>query len=217
VFTDRYALGLAERALSRDPTCPLHGMLLEVVTIYVSEFDDPSGRGLRLAMTFDPLGNVWPHLIVRDLLLGPDADLDAILKSGFPGEDDELAPLYACTPLRNLVHLALNSILYATSAGARTELRAPVEPAEPRPRERLVHTSESVHFLPGTIDITTLRAIQRARRNASDFEVIHRSMVRGHWRRASAGWSDQRVRWIVPYWRGPSVASVIERQFRLRP
>jgi hypothetical protein len=70
---------------------------------------------------------------------------------------------------------------------------------------------------PGTIDITTLRAIQRARRGASDLQVIHQAMVRGHWRGAGADWKDQRVRWIKPYWRGPSAATVIEKHYRLRP
>jgi hypothetical protein len=42
-------------------------------------------------------------------------------------------------------------------------------------------------------------------------------MVRGHWRGAGADWKDQRVRWIKPYWRGPSAATVIEKHYRLRP
>ncbi|MBK8263687.1 MAG: SEC-C domain-containing protein [Nannocystis sp.] len=218
VFTDRYALGLAERALSRAPTCPIRGMLLSVVTVYVMERAAPDGgRGIRLAITCDPGGDVWPHLLVRDLWITPGADLEAALTSRFPGLDDDLAPLFACAPIRSLVQLILNAILYATSADARAEPREPEAPVERRPVERVVRTSESIHFLPGTIDITTLRAIQRARRGASDLQIIHQAMVRGHWRGAGADWKDQRVRWIKPYWRGPSAATVIERHYSLRP
>ena len=215
VFTDRYALGLGERALSRDPGCPLRGVPLRLMTVYVSELPAVhGGRGVRLAFTFDALGELWPHLVIRDLFITSEADLDAILTSRFAGAADDLAPIFACTPLRNLVHLVLNAILYATSADARAERRTPGPLAEHRPTP-IIRTSETIYYLPGTIDIRTLRAIQRARRGSSDRQVIHRAMVRGHWRRAGAEWKDQRVRWIKPYWRGPSTASTIERQYRL--
>jgi hypothetical protein len=41
-------------------------------------------------------------------------------------------------------------------------------------------------------------------------------MVRGHWRRAAKSWTDQRLRWIEPYWKGPDVAAIIERAYRLK-
>ena len=78
-------------------------------------------------------------------------------------------------------------------------------------------SSESVFFLPGTIDISALRAIQHARRGAGDREQIHRCLVRGHWRRANTGWKDDRPRWIEPHWRGPTAAAIVERQYRLEP
>lgn len=211
VFTDRYALGLGERALSRDAVCPLRGVPLKLVTVYVSELPAAhGGRGIRLAFIFDALGELWPHLVVRDLFITEDADLDAVVTSRFPGAADDLAPIFACTPLRTLVSLVLNAILYATSTDARAETRTPGPPVDRRPTP-VVHTSETIHYLPGTIDISTLRAIQRARRGSSDRQVIHRAMVRGHWRRAGADWKDPRVRWIKPYWRGPSAAAVIEK------
>jgi hypothetical protein len=40
-------------------------------------------------------------------------------------------------------------------------------------------------------------------------------MVRGHWRRAGRSWKDARPRWIKPYWRGPSAAAIVEREYRL--
>jgi hypothetical protein len=45
---------------------------------------------------------------------------------------------------------------------------------------------------------------------------MHRFMVRGHWRRAAVTWKDQRPRWIKPYWKGPEIAAVIERAYRLK-
>ena len=48
-------------------------------------------------------------------------------------------------------------------------------------------------------------------------QVLRRFMVRGHWRRANATWSDQRLRWIEPYWKGPDMGMIIERDYRLRP
>jgi len=42
-------------------------------------------------------------------------------------------------------------------------------------------------------------------------------MVRGHWRRPQKGWTDQSLRWIEPYWKGPDMATVIERAYTLKP
>ncbi len=47
--------------------------------------------------------------------------------------------------------------------------------------------------------------------------VLRRFMVRGHWRRAAAKWSDLRMRWIQPYWKGPDMATIIERTYKLKP
>ena len=30
-----------------------------------------------------------------------------------------------------------------------------------------------------------------------------------------ANWKDQRPRWIRPYWKGPDIATILERQYRL--
>ena len=42
-------------------------------------------------------------------------------------------------------------------------------------------------------------------------------LLRGHWRRPNSRWKDQALRWIEPYWRGPSLASIVEREYRLNP
>ena len=44
-----------------------------------------------------------------------------------------------------------------------------------------------------------------------------RFMVRGHWRRARADWKDQCLRWMEPYWKGPELAAVIEREYQMKP
>jgi hypothetical protein len=47
--------------------------------------------------------------------------------------------------------------------------------------------------------------------------MLRRFMVRGHWRRAAVHWIDQRLRWIQPYWKGPDMATIIERAYKLKP
>jgi hypothetical protein len=81
-----------------------------------------------------------------------------------------------------------------------------------------VAPSDEVYFLPGTIDIETVKQLGRLRRGGTrQFQLVRRCMVRGHWRRAPAHWKDQRPRWIKPHWRGPEAAAIIEKQYRLRP
>lgn len=72
-------------------------------------------------------------------------------------------------------------------------------------------------FLPGTIDIKQLRSYQALERLPDGRDILRRFMVRGHFRRAQKGWSDQRARWIAPYWKGPDMAAIIERAYRLKP
>jgi hypothetical protein len=73
-----------------------------------------------------------------------------------------------------------------------------------------------VFFLPGAIDITRVRQMQELERVPSGREVLRRFMVRGHWRRANKGWADHGVRWVQPYWKGPDMAAIIERTYRLK-
>ena len=124
-------------------------------------------------------------------------------------------------PLRGLFHVVFNAILYATSAGVDPQLRrspAAASGTGPRPKtETAVFSSENVYFLPGSIEITRVRKLQELERVSAGREILHRFMVRGHWRRAAPGWKDQRVRWIEPYWKGPDIAAVIERTYKLKP
>ncbi len=221
VFCDRFTLGIAERMLSADSDCALRGRILRIATVYVTEVPAGSARGVRLAFTFDALAGQWPYLVVRDLHVEPQASLDAILESHFPEVDvAALDPLFSGSSLRRLVELAINAILYATSAGVEPELRRP--PSGVRSRRRTaaggpIFSSDEVFFLPGKIDISHVRQLQRVERAPGGGRLMHRFMVRGHWRRAPSRWHDQRPRWIEPYWKGPDIAAVIERAYRLKP
>jgi hypothetical protein len=111
----------------------------------------------------------------------------------------------------------VNAILYATSARVEAEVRdAPAANRRP-PRPTLQVSSESVYFLPGAIEISQLRRMQALERIPDGRAILRRFMVRGHWRRAAANWSDQRMRWIAPHWKGPDMAVIIERTYKLKP
>src|SRR5207244_1024108 len=72
---------------------------------------------------------------------------------------------------------------------------------EPQPSASPVFSSEDVYFLPGKIEISQVRRLQSLERVGVGRRLLHRFMVRGHWRHAPLGWKDQRVRWINPYWK----------------
>ena len=78
------------------------------------------------------------------------------------------------------------------------------------------YSSEDVFYLPGRIPISQLRALQQVERGANGHELMARFMVRGHWRRASRGWHDPRLRWIEPYWKGPELAAIVEKEYKLK-
>jgi len=62
-----------------------------------------------------------------------------------------------------------------------------------------------------------VRRLQELERVPSGRMLLHRFMVRGHWRRPAPAWKEQRMRWIEPYWKGPDIAAVIERTYQLKP
>lgn len=223
VFTDRYALSLAERMLARVSGHPLSGRILRVVTAYVQELTLPGDRrGMRVVFMCDADGKEWPALVGRDFALDPQRSLVDLLAAAVPGVDaGELAPIWSCIPLRHLFHLVVNTLLRLTRARAeRGEAPTLLPPAPAHrmsgsPRER--RSSERVFELPGHIDIRLLRAIQHARRGAFSREQLHRCLVRGYHRKSNPGWKDQDERWIKPHFRGPDDAPLVERQYRVMP
>lgn len=221
VFTDRYALGLAERLLAEAPSARLRGRILSVLTVYVtSSVAGDERTDMRLALAADAHDGGWPELIVRDLIVRQDARITEILRTLSPGDDgEELTTILASPPLRDLIGLVFNAILYATSADAEVVPGDPRGKDAPPPRHRRngeVPPSDGVFHLPGKIDVTSLRQLKRVRRGSSDVQAIRRCMVRGHWRRAGRSWKDASPRWIKPHWRGPSAAAIVEREYRLK-
>ncbi|MFO0618921.1 MAG: SEC-C domain-containing protein [Polyangiaceae bacterium] len=225
VFTDRYALGLAERLIAADPSARLRGRMLRALTVYVASREAEGGREMRVVFAGDSGDTGRPDLIVCDLLLPNDADARGILATlsqervPSSGEGDDVETLAAASPRRALVTLVLNAILYATSADADAVPGDPRGADAPPPRRRRSGAEPpagGVFRLPGKIDITALRKLKRIRRDASDVRALRRCMVRGHWRRAGKSWKDGSPRWIKPYWRGPAEAPIVEREYRLK-
>ena len=218
VFTDRYTLGLAERLLARQPDCHIQGDLIRGATVYVVRDREELPCTLHVGFCFDTGGDDWPYLLRRDLWIEPEEQLDALLDSCAPDVDAATRdPIYTAPETRALVHQVINAILYATSAGVEPVPKGPPKPREQSSRsEPRVHSGEEVFYLPGRIDITQVRRLQEVERSREGSSLMHRFMVRGHWRRPAASWKVQRPRWIEPYWKGPDLATIIEREYRLK-
>lgn len=108
--------------------------------------------------------------------------------------------------------------LYITSASLKVDQYRLDRSKQPnRETPEACFSSDEVYYLPGKITISHMRKLQQVARGPSGRALMHRFMVRGHWRRPSSTWKDQSPRWIEPYWRGPSLASIIEREYRLKP
>ena len=136
------------------------------------------------------------------------------------------AGTFLAPEMKKLVHLTVNAILYSTS-----RLLEPVTVSPegwrrpggragrhgPGRRSTKTYSDEDVFHLPGTIDIGTLKRLRDLERTGDGRQVLRRFMVRGHWRRPGPTWKDQRLRWIEPYWKGPDMGMIIERDYRLRP
>jgi len=218
VYTDRHTLSLAERLAAADPDCGCRGCFMRSVTAYVTRVPgEESDAGLRIALLCVASPDCLPWMVVRDLPLRPGQTLDQVLAGRFEALAGGVRdPLFESRQLRSLLEVVLNSILYATSAGAEPVLREPPTRSRRPAKETLPLSSEQVWFLPGTIDISRLRALEAKQREEGGGQLTHRSMVRGHWRRAAKGWKDQRPRWIKPYWKGPEMAAIVEREYRLK-
>ncbi len=222
VSTDRFTLEIAERMLSQIPDCPMSGRKLKIMTVYVTQIPSDETKGLRIVFSFDAFIEQWPYLLIRDLKIDPSDHLDQILISHFPNaEEKEIDPILRSELMRKMVHLVINAILYTTSADVVTETIAgslvsryrQASDTEPADTEYL--SSQEVIYLPGKINISHVKKMQAVEKSESDGKLMVKFMVRGHWRRANAKWKDQRPRWISPYWKGPDLATVIERQYRL--
>ncbi|MBI3270066.1 MAG: hypothetical protein HYZ53_13655 [Planctomycetes bacterium] len=224
VLADRAALELGESLLSQDRDCPIRNRRLRLLTVYVTAGQGAEGgaQDLHLALFFDAGEGKWPYLIGRDLYVRPQDDLATILDSHAPEVTPaELDPIFLAPELLKLVHLTVNALLYATSA-APERLERPgggrggagnLELVPPRRRG----AGDEPYHLPGKIPISQLARFRDLEKTASGRTLMKRFMVRGHWHRAAATWKDQRLRWIEPYWKGPDIGVLIERQYRMKP
>lgn len=220
VFTDRHVLSLAERLLARQQDCVLAGQYLRVATVFVTEYRAGDDRVLQICFALDTLGADLPFLVTHRIPLKEEQQVEPYLDSIAPTPLIEPAVPDA-NPLRGLLQVTINAILYATSAGVEPELRPAPAKAAGRPRLRggppITYCSDAVYFLPGAIEISQVRRMQDLERVPDGRTILRRFMVRGHWRRAAHTWSDQRMRWIQPYWKGPDMATIIERTYKLKP
>jgi len=227
VFTDRETLGLAEAVARTDPSASVSGLPLRGLTVYATQLPTTRGAlGLHLAFLLDADTDTWPWLITRDLEIQPDDTLDDIIESRFADAVNP-DPVFRTTELRQLVQLVVNAILFAGSspawpvvgsAPATTETEPANRPrrrrAPPTPRER---SEEQIWHLPGKIPIRQVRALRQLQRDKTRGALFSRFMVRGHWRRAPDTWRDRSPRWIVPYWKGPPLGDIVEREYTLKP
>lgn len=214
VFTDRYVLSFAERLLAARLGSPLAGQILKVVTAYVTEERDGDARALEIVFALDALGADLPELVRHEIPLGDDEPASRYLDAVAPLPQIDPPPPDT-NPARGLLRATLNAILYATSARVEPVVRASAK------KERAAHTpmsfaSDEIYSLPGAIDIRLVRRMQELERAPEGGVMLRRFIVRGHWRRAPQNWADKRLRWIEPHWKGPDMAAIIERAYRLK-
>jgi len=137
------------------------------------------------------------------------------------------AAAFQLAELKALVQLVVNAILFTTSS---TEPWRIVRPAgqsalarggwgkgkkQRALQLRKTRSQEDAFHLPGRIPIALVRKL-RETQDHGDGQMFVRFMVRGHWRRANPAWDDQRLRWIEPYWKGPDMATIVEREYVLK-
>jgi hypothetical protein len=212
VYTDRHTLGVAERALASDRDCPLRGRMLAVLCAYILELAPDSSR-VKAGLTFDAFAGQPPHLMSWELHVDPNEPLDKTVGDSLARAKTPAAGLF-----RPLLEAVINATLYTTSAGVKIEQYRVDRSQQPnRKVPEACLRSDAVYHLPGKIKISHMRKLRQVARGPSGRSLMHRFMVRGHWRRPNPNWKDQSLRWIEPYWRGPSLASIVEREYGMYP
>ncbi|MCA2977457.1 MAG: SEC-C domain-containing protein, partial [Myxococcaceae bacterium] len=161
-FTDRHVLSMGERLLARRDSCPVKGRYLRALTVFVTEFGQGDERRLDVCFAFDALGADLPVMEALTVPLHGDEPVDAWLDSVAPlAVEDALA---LTNPLRGLLQVTLNAVLYAASAGVEAEPRPAPAKTTGSPRLRggspVVFSSDQVFFLPGAIEISQVRSLQ---------------------------------------------------------
>lgn len=231
VFTDDSAFELARDFLRHEsgwgePEQPIRLVAFYVVRSQEAEPTPVQGpTGLHVTLLFDGPEREWPFMVARDLFFHPRDRIDEVLASHFPDVVvEDLDDTFKRPELERLLRLLMNAILYITSAEATPEERkSPARRIERNRRKRgaagppITCSSDDVFFLPGTIDIRATKTAAEAGWSGDHRTSYRRFVVRGHWRRANPNWKEQHLRWIAPYWKGPEMAAIVERQYTLKP
>ncbi len=145
-FTDRHTLSLGERLLSLERSSQA-GNILRVATVYVTEERGAEERVLHIALALDTLGADPPHVEVHEVPLEGDVLVQRFLEgvAPFAATDPPVADWH---PLRGLLQVALNAVLYATSAGVEPQPRPGSSNAKPKgtvpPATTPVYSSETM-------------------------------------------------------------------------
>ncbi|MBX3232018.1 MAG: hypothetical protein KIT84_20120 [Labilithrix sp.] len=174
---------------------------------------------LRVAFLADAFDGDWPYLVTREVPLEGKRNLDEILASHPEPDEPERPkdPFFDSKEMRDLLHLVINAVLYATSSEFTSEVRRPPAPGMLGPRGKPLELSgETVFFLPNRILVgppTDTSALPAGR---PGHKIEKRFWVRGHWRKPNPSWEDQRLRWIAPYLKGPEMTAIIERAYELK-
>ena len=231
IFTDRETLEAVDALVRKYDSDICRPGGLKIITVHITnrpQTDDSIGMNISILPDWRFPGD-WPYLLSRELNFKPTDNLAAILQSSAPdvsrGDRD---PIFGSDEMKKLVHLIINTILYATSAHLdSTTLKSPIRNADSAAAQvsRRAHidsiskefTSEDVFHLPGKINISQLRQLKALERSGNGNQIMKRFMVRGHWRRPAENWHEQRPIWIQPYWKGPDMAVAIDREYRLKP
>jgi hypothetical protein len=168
---------------------------------------------VKVGLTFDAFADQPPHLMTWQLNVDPSETLEKSVSDALARAKTPAAGLF-----RPLLDSVINTTLYTTSAGVKLDQYRTDRSKQPdRNEPKACLAGDSVYYLPGKIKISHMRKLQQVARGPEGRTLMHRFMVRGHWRRPNPNWKDQSPRWIEPYWRGPSLASIIEREYRVSP
>jgi hypothetical protein len=212
VYTDRHTLSVAERALASRADCPLRGQMIAVLCAYVLDLAPDSSR-VKAGLTFDAFAGQPPHLMSWELNIDRSETLETAVSDSLARAETPAAGLF-----QPLLEAVVNATLYTTSAGVKLEQYRVDRSRQPnREQPETCLPSDSVYYLPGKIKISHMRKLRQLARGPSGRALMHRFMVRGHWRRPNPNWTDQSLRWIEPYWRGPGLAGIVEREYRVYP
>jgi len=235
IFNDIHTLGLAEKLLYKIDDCEMRGDSLKILSVYVIEVPSDKHVNMLLVNLLFDAWKGWPYIISRQLYIKPNDLLEQILESHAPDISPDIRDtVFTIDETKQLLHLVFNAILYATSAhldrilipSPLLDLDQMISRRGAKKRSKLLRKREAISFskaiddifyLPGKINISKLKYYRDLDKTPGGIIISKRFMVRGHWRKANPTWTDQNLRWIKPYWKGPEDGVHIEKEYRMKP